>query len=39
MNKRKNTSEFREHKVVQQICLETKQNQLLRSRLTNILYH
>ena len=38
MNRRKNTHEFREDKVVHQIYLHTKQNQYLHSRLANLLY-
>ena len=38
MNKKKNTSEFREYKVVHQICLWTKQNQQLHSRIANLLH-
>ena len=38
MNKRKNTREFREDKVVHQIYLQTKQNQHLHSRLANLFH-
>ena len=38
MNQKKNTRQFREDKVVHQICLQTKQNQLLHSGLANSLH-
>ena len=38
MNKRKNTPEFRQDKVVHQICLQTKHNKLFHSRLANLLH-
>ena len=37
MNKRKSTREFREDKVLHQVCLQTKQNQSLHSKLANLL--